>query len=109
MSYRRSPRHREVADTWVSFVQANAAGIAAAGLPGLATKSIEHWDDLLMHGTFDHHEDPSHFAIKKLTEAQYGAFVTLVDSYFAAGYEYFTPMALRPADQDQFAGRHGSR
>ena len=33
------------------------------------------------------------------------ALVTLAESYFAAGYEWFTPSALRPADQETLRQR----
>lgn len=78
-----------------------------AGLPPHATQSVDHWDDLLMHGRFDHHEDPSHFEIGRLTEDQYATLVDVVESYFLAGYEYFTPMALKIEDRNRLASRFG--
>ena len=107
MSSRRSPREIKAAETWARFVAANAEQLSAAGLPELATESIAHWDDLLMHGRFAHHHDPAGFSIPALTEPQYSAYVAVVDSYFACGYEYFTPRALRDEDQQRLAARHG--
>lgn len=106
MNSRRSPRQIKAGETWTRFVEANAEQILAAGLPRLATVSIAHWDDLLMHGRFDHHHDPGGFSLTALTESQYSAYVALVDSYFAYGYEYFTPRALREEDQRRLAARH---
>jgi hypothetical protein len=49
--------------------------------------------------------DSSSFRVEALNSTQYGALVTLTESYFAAGYEWFTPVALRAADQDNLAKR----
>jgi hypothetical protein len=43
--------------------------------------------------------------VESLNSTQYDALVTLTESYFAAGYEWFTPAALRAADQDNLAKR----
>ena len=107
MSFRRSPQRTSAARHWATFVAANHERLQAAGLPVLATQSVAHWDDLLMHGHFDHHEDPSHFAVGNLTDEQYTVFVDLVESHFLAGYEYFTPTALKLEDQDRLASRFG--
>jgi hypothetical protein len=69
---------------------------------------VGHWDDLLMHGKFAQHEDPSHFAIGSLTDDQYSVFVDLVESYFLAGYEYFAPTALKLEDQARLTSQFGS-
>jgi hypothetical protein len=88
-------------------VAANGERLRAAGLPMLASQSVGHWDDLLLHGRFHHHDDPSHFEIGTLPDSQYTAFVDLVESYFVAGYEYFTPTGLRPEDQRRLSTRFG--
>ena len=93
---------------WAGFVAANLEKLQATGLPRLATQSLAHWDDLLMHGHFKYHADPSHFAVGSLTEDQYAVLVDLVESYFLAGYEYFTPTALRLEDQGRLTSRFGS-
>ncbi|HET9234873.1 MAG TPA: hypothetical protein VFP10_12100 [Candidatus Eisenbacteria bacterium] len=102
---RRSPGQSRAEREWTEFVAANQAQLQAAGLPRLATQSVEHWDDLLRHGQFRYHQDPSHFAIDSLTDAQYSMFFDLVESYFLAGYEYFMPGALRPEDQSRLTSR----
>jgi len=109
MTQRQAPRAAEAARAWTRFVERNAAALEAAGLPALATKSIRHWDDLLTHGSFDYHPDGAGFHLSQLTESQYAAYVDLVDSYFAAGYEYYTPMALRIEDRQRLAARHDTR
>ena len=105
MDFRRSPDRMRAELEWAGFVAANLERFQAAGLPLLATQSVEHWDDLLRHGCFDHHEDPSHFRIGQLTADQYGVLVDLVESYFVGGYEYFTPLALRSEDQARLGSR----
>src|SRR5262245_28851447 len=108
MSVRRSPDQERAEGEWARFVAANLKRIDAAGLPRLATHSVSHWDDLLLHGHFKHHADPSSFAIGSLREDQYTAFVHLVESYFLAGYEYFTPTALKLEDRRRLASRFGA-
>ena len=105
MSYRRSPAKARAEREWAGFVAANLKRFEAAGLPLLAAQTVAHWDDLLMHGYFDHHDDPAGFRIETLTQEQYAGFVGLVESYFLAGYEYFTPIALKVEDQGRLASR----
>jgi hypothetical protein len=108
MGHRRSSEETRAKREWAGFVDANLKRLRAAGLPLLASQSVDHWDDLLLHGHFDHHADPSHFKIESLTDDQYTAFVDLVESYFLAGYEYFTPIALKIEDQGRLGSRFGS-
>ena len=105
MGFRRSRGQARAEREWTAFVAANLERLQVAGLPLLAIESVEHWDDLLMHGHFDHHEDPSHFEIESLTDPQYTMLVDLVESYFLAGYEYFPPVALKIEDQDRLRSR----
>ncbi len=109
MGYRRSKQKVEAAGRWTTFVARNKNLIYAAGLPEPVTRSIDHWDDFLMHGYLDHHEDPHGFSVDQLSEQQYGAVLQLVESYFVSGYEYFEPVALRSEDSralnDQFRGK----
>ena len=107
MSFRQSPEQVRAAREWAGFVAANRACLLAAGLPPLATQSVAHWDDLLLHGHFAQHQDPSHFSIGSLSPEQYAAFVDLAESYFLVGYEYFTPTALRVEDQERLTSRFG--
>jgi hypothetical protein len=108
MSFRRSPEQARAKRDWAGFVAANLNRLQAADLPPLATQSVGHWDDLLMHGHFAHHKDPSHFEICSLTDDQYTVFVDLVESYFLAGYEYFAPNAMKIEDQGRLSRRFGN-
>ena len=105
MGYRRSPDRVAAARNWRNFVERNAALFAAAGLPFLATSSIAGWDDFLMHG--DVSGDPDGFDVDRLSPAQYASLVQLALNYFAAGYEFYTPMALRVDDQAALRARFG--
>ena len=60
-----------------------------------------------MHGRFALHEDPAGFQISTLREEQYAVLVDLTESYFAAGYEYYTPMGLKLVDQERLHSRFG--
>jgi hypothetical protein len=48
---------------------------------------------------------PSRFEIGTLTDDQYSVFADLVESYFLAGYEFFTPAALKIVDRDRLDSR----
>jgi hypothetical protein len=51
-----------------------------------------------------YHEDPS----RGLTDDRYSVVVSLVESYFLAGYEYFALVALQIADQGRLSSRFGT-
>ena len=70
------------------------------------TESVAAWDDFLMHGYLA--GDPGSFAVDQLTPAQYSSLVELASNYFAAGYEFYMPSALRPEDQKALRTRFGS-
>jgi len=105
MRSRRSTAQTNAAREWAAFVAANRQRFEAAGLPALATLSVAHWDDLVAHGSFNYYDDPGRFTISGLTPEQYAAFVDLVESYFVAGYEYYTPASLKGDDQKRLASR----
>ena len=105
MGYRRSPDRVAAARNWRHFVERNAAVVAATGLPPLATASITEWDDFLMHGYVS--GDRGAFDVDQLSQTQYASLVQLTENYFAAGYEFYTPMALRVEDQLALYARFG--
>jgi hypothetical protein len=96
MTYRKSPGKVAARLAWDRFVDRNAPVIAATGLPASIFSSIGQFDAFLSNG------DPR---VVALTVSQYDALVTLTESYFAAGYEWFTPAALRVEDRDNLAKR----
>ena len=100
MTYRKSPQKADAKRQWDRFVQNNQSTIMACGIPAAIFGSIDHFDDFLSRGYSDPHIDRSEFRVDSLNSSQYIALVTLTESYFAAGYEWFTPLALRPTDQD---------
>jgi hypothetical protein len=59
-----------------------------------------------MHGRLT--SDPRGFAVDQLTPAQYSSLVELASNYFAAGYEFYMPSALRAEDQKTLETRFGS-
>jgi hypothetical protein len=80
---------------WKGFIDANQKIIDKTGLPSdyYATKVI--WDDFLMHGYIDHHEDNYHFTVNDLKKEEYFLFVKLVEIYIEAGLCDFTVMAIK--------------
>ena len=105
MTYRETPRKAAAKREWDQFVRSNQPVIASIGLPDSIFSSVDHFDTFLSRGYLDHHLDPGNFRVDALNSTQYDALVTLAESYFAAGYEWFTPVALRAADQDRLAKR----
>jgi hypothetical protein len=108
MTHRRSPSKAAAARQWDRFVSANEPTISAIGLPSACLKSVAHFDDFLMHGRLEHHPDDTDFQVGGLTADQYDNLVALTESYFAAGYEWFTPLALRGPDQQRLSARFGA-
>ena len=100
MTDRKSPRKAAAKRQWDRFVTNNQPMVMASGIPAAIFGSIDRFDDFLCRGYADHHVDPGEFRVESLSPSQYSALVTLTESYFAAGYEWFTPLALRPSDQD---------
>src|SRR5262245_51504606 len=109
MAYRRSPSDVVADRAWPGFVEKNRALFDNAGLPLLAARSAAHLADLLTHGIFDHHADPTHFSTDSLSDAQYRSLLSLATRYFEAGYGWFTPMALSTRDQKRLERRFGTR
>jgi hypothetical protein len=103
MGYRRSPDRISAERAWQQFVDANAELISDAGIPATATSSIDAWDDFLVHGYVVGDTIP--FKVQQLTDGQYQALVSLVLNYFAAGYEFYTPLALNLEDQTALRAR----
>ena len=103
MGFRRSPDRVAAERAWRRFVEGNAAVIAAAGLPPAATASIADWDDFLTHGYLA--GDPGTFRVDQLSPAQYASLAELAANYFAAGYEFYAPIALRAEDQAALRAR----
>jgi hypothetical protein len=106
MGFRRSDSAATASQAWQEFLEGNEHQVSRAGLPATVVASIDHWDDFLLHGRLAHHTDPIGFAVEALSPEQYAALVTLVDSYFARGYEYFDPGALLPEDRARLQARH---
>lgn len=96
MTYRRSPDRIAARRQWDTFVAANHAAIAATGIPAACFTTVDQFDEFLIRGH-----------VETLSPTQYDALVALVESYFATGYEWFTPSALQPMDQQRLCARFG--
>src|SRR5262245_56832782 len=99
MGYRRSPDKVKSVRDWRAFVARNQALVDVAGLPLIVIESADHWEDFVMHGILDHHDDPTNFSVDRINERQYNALIQLVERYFDSGYAYFAASALRYEDQ----------
>ncbi len=86
MSFRRSKAAARESRAWRDFLQANAALLQASGIPISLYESRELFDDLLMHGHIDHHEDATHFAVDQLSEIQRETLVEVAARYLRAGF-----------------------
>jgi hypothetical protein len=107
VSFRRSPDAVTARAVWRAFLERHASEVAASGLPPAATESAESWDEFLMHGFLS--GDPGGFTVDHLSEPRYLALVRLASAYFAEFQGFYTPMALRVADQDALAARFGAQ
>ena len=105
MGFRRSPDRIAAARDWQHFLTTNAPLLAATGLPAAATASIDNWDYFLAHGSLI--SDHGDFSVEQLTPMQYEALKELVGNYFHAGYEFYTPLVLKPDDQSALRARFG--
>lgn len=86
MSFRRSKTAVREARAYRDFVQANATLFQASGVPISLYESRDLFDDLLMHGYIDHHSDPTHFFVGRLSAEQRAALVEVVVLYLRAGF-----------------------
>ena len=105
MGFRRSPDRIAAARAWSRFVEHYAALLSAAGIPARITATITDWDEFLAHGYQPAH--PGDFAVEQLNETQYSSLLEFASNYFAAGYEFFTPSALRAEHQAALRARFG--
>ena len=105
MVRRRSPDRIAAEEGWRRFVEHNAEVVDRAGLPPRAVATVADWDDFLVLGHLA--GDTGGFNIAQLNTEQYAVLLQLVVSYFAAGYEFYLPLALHADDQDAMRTRFG--
>jgi hypothetical protein len=86
VSFRRSKNDGFEQRRWRVFCAENQELIASIDLPSTVVENQERFEDLLMHGYLDHHDDPAKFTVDKLDSAKLEKFSALVDRYFEAGY-----------------------
>lgn len=71
---------------WQSFYAQNADLIESLDLPSPVIETQAGFEDFLMHGYLDHHDDPTKFTIDGFDPVKMEKFKKLVDRYFAGGY-----------------------
>ena len=86
MSYRRGKNEVVGQRRWSTFCVDNRDLIAIVDLPSQVVETQERFEDFLMHGYLDHHNDPTKFSVNKLDSAKLEKLKELVDRYFEAGY-----------------------
>jgi hypothetical protein len=86
MSFRRSKQRALESRRWKQFVEQNSARLEASGLPLLIYQSQEMFDDFLMNGFIDHHEDPSRFSAEQLLDFQLDIVADLIVDYLNFGF-----------------------
>jgi len=60
------------------------------------------WIDFLMHGYIDHQKDDLCITVKSLNIEEYRNFKILIEKYFDFGFEFFIPMAMKSAIEQNF-------
>jgi len=86
MGFRKSRDTHRHERKWEAFREANRSLLHESGLPRSYVEQQEMFDDFLMHGGIDHHEDPIGFTVDKMTDAQRRSLRDLIHRYFEAGY-----------------------
>ena len=85
MSFRKKNNYAEK-KRWQSFCAQHANLIDSLHFPSAVIEKQECFEDLLMHGYLDHHDDPTRFTIDEFDSLKMEKFKTLIDRYFASGY-----------------------
>jgi len=86
MSFRRKKEEALEARRWREFVEANADLFQQSGIPHAIYSSRDLFDDWLMHGYIDHHEDPTHFFVGQLATEQMECLIEAAARYLRAGF-----------------------
>ena len=114
MSFRRGQGVALESRSYREFLQETASIIQASGIPFSLFESREYFDELLMHGYIDHHDDLTHFFVGKLSDKPKDAFVEAVVRSLRAGFpdpglgcfispirdEVFQRLGLKSSDLD---------
>ena len=86
MSFRRSKQQADSVRAWREFIQSHEQLLQASGVPANIYQSREMFDDLLMHGHIDHHQDPTRFSVGNLSQEQQTLLTEIVAAYLQAGF-----------------------
>lgn len=87
MSFRKNNQQEcEKRLPWKRFCDVNRDLIERTGLTTPTIETQERFEDFLMHGYIDHHDDWSEFTFGHMDTQQFKWFKVLVGKYFEAGY-----------------------
>jgi hypothetical protein len=107
MSFRKkNKQERAGRQKWDSFCEANRELMERIGLTTPTMETQERFEDFLMHGYIDHHDDWSKFSVDKLDPARYELFKLLVDKYCEAGYADPGLMAVSHEERARLARKY---
>jgi len=107
MGFRRSQARHAAHEAWLRFVAHHAQQIEQIGLPQTVMDKLSHWDDFLLSGEVVQSDTTAEWKLAELSTEQYAALFQLIDSYFALGYEYFSPQVLKQPEQEVLDARYG--
>lgn len=86
MGFRRKKSEVLGKKRWHDFLIENHRLIEQIGLPETVVGTEERFDDFLMHGYIDHHDDPSKFTIEHLDDDKYRKCFELIERCIEAGF-----------------------
>ena len=81
LNERKTERRR-----WRAFRSQHRQAFLESGLPLAICESREIFDDFLMHGYLDHHEDPRRFTVDELSPPQVQALKRLIVAYLSQDF-----------------------
>ena len=87
MGYRKPKTQSEDASRWKAFVREQKESVVACGLPMSYLQNQNLFEDFLMHGCIDHHDDSIGVTLREMTEGEKGYLFKLVRAYFKAGFK----------------------
>jgi hypothetical protein len=100
MSYRRPGKTIHGKQTsWAAWREQHRSALERTGLPDSVLQDEEHWWDFLEHGHLDHHPDPLHFSIERLSLSQRDALRDFLEAILPED-EKKSAIALRMLEPD---------
>ena len=103
MGYRRKKNQLQGNKKWEKFCNKNKTLMNNTGLPSIYLDNRNLFDDFLMHGYIDHHDDPIRFTDEQMTDEQISNLRLLIRKYFEAGFCDPGIILFTPEEKKQLA------